>query len=346
MRPMMHQDIRALARNDAKRVKKQAAYVITITKDGVHVRKNKNPILRVIAIIGPGTIISASFKTRDGYYLPKSTLGEKFSECVLSEIGIADARPYARARNNNGSARRRKWFFLDERQYALVAPIVFKLIQEIADRKVSRRKNGHQYELPISRYNLRFKQGVIQQREGKRHFGRGCRFSTYKGDGFIHDIYWAALRAHHLQRHLRGLAKYIHRFLNAQYGSRGYRISISKLKGFLEIKLQLQSKVERKPRASLAKYHLVELLKFLPKKTFYTELTEIVSEITGWEGVDFKEQMLAHSGATNKEARIGSMQLEITSDVQELKKGKDLTVFEVFSSNVQQAEYMTLEPAI
>ena len=344
MRPMTHQDTRALARNDAKRVKKQAAYVITVTKDGVHVRRNKNPILRVIAVIGSGAITDASFKTRDGYYLPQSMLGAEFSESLLAEVGIADARPYARARNNHGSARRRKWFFLDERQYALAAPVVFKLIQEIADRKISLRKNGYQYELPIFRYNLRFKQGMLPQREGKKHFVRGCRFSVYREDQFVHDLYWAALRANHLKRHLRGLAKYVHRFLNAMY-SRGYRTSISKLKGFQEIKLQLQSKIERKPRASLAKYHLVEFLKFLPKKTFYTEITEIVSEITGWGGVDFEEQRLAHSGAPNKEARIGFMQLEITSDVQELKKGNNLTVFEVFSSGIREEDRI-IEPAI
>lgn len=315
--------IPVLIGNDARRVKKEAAIVFLIDRNGgnkVKILKNPESRLNIIAIVGPS-----------------QAFGRKFEEAVLCEIGIGASRPYHEARKPNGTRKerepinipaRRKWFSLSQEQYLAVAPVLFRCLQELTNHKVSRWKTGHHNNNPFfirsprNYFSIRNKKLI--RKETFRNFPIGTRYAVSIADKcLLSDIFWADLKSREWQ--LRKLAKFVDKRLSP-YRNGGYkkRKSFSKLEGVKDIQRSFST------NKYLSKYLLVEMMnKYLPRgvnNAFWRELCDLVE----WDGEELSEEhKLAASAHPDPELRLGGIQFRITTG---LDRKKDHIVLEVFPS--------------
>ena len=127
---------RQKVRRDAEFVKNEARVVVFVNEDfNVSVKCNNQGKLSVIGIIGPGT-------SHNGYYLQES---------LLDEIGIGCSRSFHKGKvperfQSPGEPKsitfRYRGFTLSQKQYLAVAPVVFKIIQQLADERIAGWRSG------------------------------------------------------------------------------------------------------------------------------------------------------------------------------------------------------------
>jgi hypothetical protein len=197
-----------LVERDVARVREHAYAVITLDARGdFNIRLHPaHPGLSVIAVVGPGR-----------------HNGRKYREALLCEIGLCRGRPYAQANRPAAEVktgefrqipRRRKWFWLTDAQYAVVAPQIFRMIGCLARKKVAGRRAGTVKNPFYIRTNTSF-----FSRHGKRIFRRdvnlpivtGARFSFgYADRRLLADVLWAERNLNDAAiRRMNGLARYI-----------------------------------------------------------------------------------------------------------------------------------------
>ena len=173
---------------DVARAENLALAVFEITKDAQVIYKpNKNPRLSVLAIVGPPLLCEEEIYKS----LSPEVLG-CFKKVLLAEIGVRRGRPYSEA-NGIGShrglpclPRRRKWFYLTEKQYNLVAPQVFCWLFDFACRRANKWKtkdSGRNIPVRKKMYNRRENRWFYT--ESKEHVLRGTRFSVAPNDRLL-----------------------------------------------------------------------------------------------------------------------------------------------------------------
>lgn len=195
---------------DIALLKKEARAVISIGAEDVSVVWNDPFRLNVIAIIGEGWI--------DGMYCP---------EALLCEVGVSCVRPYVtaelpkgtRATNEANTIRARSLHTrMSEKQYVLVAPMLFGAIQEMADAMIARRVQNPDNlftkwtAVPIVAKG-RKRKIVSENRECK--IETGARFSIHRSDEIlVNDVHAAELfHNEDVQDCIRRAKKLIYRYL-------------------------------------------------------------------------------------------------------------------------------------
>ena len=182
---------RQKVRRDAEFVKNEARVVVFVNEDfNVSVKCNNQGKLSVIGIIGPGT-------SHNGYYLQES---------LLDEIGIGCSRSFHKGKvperfQSPGEPKsitfRYRGFTLSQKQYLAVAPVVFKIIQQLADERIAGWRSG----TPADPYFTRgARQGYSRSKERITNYSTrkgfvaiesGARFSVELSSLFAADIFWA-----------------------------------------------------------------------------------------------------------------------------------------------------------
>lgn len=181
-------------KSDVELIKKEARMVILIgPKNEINVFENMEGKINVIGIIGPGKA--------NGYY---------FQEALLEEIGISRSHPYRKGKvpealqeedKPKAITYRYSGFSLSQSQYLLVAPIIFDVIQGMADERVAGWQSGtpdNKFYVPgvKCRYNKTSER--LEYRSTKKGFvgvDSGVRFSASLEGFFARDIFWAGLIA-------------------------------------------------------------------------------------------------------------------------------------------------------
>lgn len=168
--------MREKVEGDVKLVSERARVVFYIDEEGsvINLHKNENWSINVIAIIGPGEDNRRNF----------------FEKAILFELGIGPTRPYHDTRiSGEWLHKRRKWFFLSERQYLAIRLLILSLMKEISMEKLTKRKNLtwtiKNQTIFMSRSRKR-----SSIRNGKKDSLTGVRFSVSKEDDyFLSEIY-------------------------------------------------------------------------------------------------------------------------------------------------------------
>ncbi len=223
MRGIKPSDYPHLADRDVELVRAEAAHLFIQDGDGFSYLKHRNPGLGIIAVIGKP--------------IAEPLLAElascRFDSAVLLEIGIGKSRPYHDARRPKDCAdgnsvwlpKRRKWFALAPEQYRAIAPEIFKLMQELTDRKIAARKCHPGNPFLISYLQRHYCQNTkrYSERTNTGNFPQGTRYCADLRDGsLLDDLYFATLFGNaQVARHMTGAANYICRCLN-RYKKNGY----------------------------------------------------------------------------------------------------------------------------
>jgi len=289
-----------LVQRDVDLAKKEAKVVINLSI--LDLAYNPKPGLGVIAIIGPGEFF-----------------GRKYREALLCEIGLGQSRPYHNAKKpkayckvdeSRWMEKRRKWFSLSEEEYLAIAPLIFKIFQELTDKKVATWKHGFYSDdpflLPTPRNYFSRRQKKLYQSISMMPQRKGIRFAVSKKDEFfVRDIYWAALNSSDLKIHLNGLARFIDLYLSPY--KKPLRRSFSKLKRVIRIKRTCLSLLSMR-----GAYLLSEILRCLPKRQ-RNPLWPHLTDLLGDDGNPTKERRLADSVLPDPKSRVGYIELKITT---------------------------------
>jgi hypothetical protein len=321
-----------LASNDVALVRAEARIVLEIVSaEKFSERWNPNGRLSIIAIIGP---------TEDGE--------QYYDSALLCEIGIGKTRPYNEAKKpkqflNIGETKclpaRRKWFYLSTEQYILVAPRIFKIMQDLTDVCVGKWQTKGGFEIPTPRnfYTFRSKKILKSRWNTPRSWQRGCRFSVRKDEMFLGpDIFYCEYHSEKIANDLGGLARFIDKRLR-NYRQNGYTRDFCSLKGVIEISEILR----RRLRVSLAPEHLVQMLEFLPhgkKNLFWQPLCELIANISKWDGSVTLRKKMANLALKNPSSRLDKIELSIVSEIRPGKKMADIWVFEIFPTPTSEKE--------
>jgi hypothetical protein len=301
---------------DVALVKDKAAVVVAIEGEEVKVTYNPRPALGIIAIIGPG-------QARDYH----------FSEAVLDEISIGESRPYHQAKlplkmRRDGESPnityRRRDFSLTSEQYLLVAPTVFRILQELADQRVGSREcgpwNSYQVHSPVSHYSRKGRR--LSEWVGKRSVLGASGFAVSVDSLFLPDIYQAELNFNiFLRRFLDGLAKFTD--LCLEHRRKDWRGK----KNFWDLK-KVSKVMNIIKRKKLPLYLLVELMGYLPggqKNKFWQDL----GNFFGWGGDQTPEREISCLALPDPKSRVGDVQIRVTTG---LEAAKDHIVVEVLHS--------------
>lgn len=300
-------------RRDVELVRAKAAIVLEVSQeDKVKIFFNQNPALGVIAIIGPGKVY-----------------GQYFPEAVLEEIGLGKSRPFHNAKTpkefcEKGTSRhiscRNNFFGLNKNQYLAIVPIVFRLLQQLANYRAAR----WQYQSFFSfdehyLYDQKRKKDWVY---GKiRAWPRGGRFSVRKNSFFAADIFWLLFNQQPTVDYLRGLARYIVRRLERVNKNWQGNTNFVELSAVQVILRNINSK------KTLSRYLLIEMFFFLPPAKNY-RLWPFIADLLGWEESLSHEKQKALEALPDAKYRVGKINLRIMRQLK-LSKDKDHIVFEV-----------------
>lgn len=312
MRGLRPDLIPVLVARDVAVVKKEAAIVVHLNGNGVVINRNPEPRLNVLAVIGPG-----------------EAFGKKFEEALLCEVGIGKSRPYHMAnkprqsRTGGESAKvmpRRKWFYLSDKQYQQLAPIVFSVLQETTNQAVRGWKksffNNNPWYVPARRSFFLKRWKKVKTSEKAYAILRGTRYAVSLADRhFLSDIFSAELETN--QQRLSGLRRYLDKRLSIV----ARRKRNGRPKAFVDVEAALDKKY-------LSRYLAIEVLRrFVPWHRFFDELCALV----GWNGKDATpEHKLIAAALPRSEQRLNEIQIRVTTG---LDQKKDHIVFEVFPNN-------------
>lgn len=312
-------------KRDIEKVKKHSRVVLRICKDNiVEIIENKNKVrLDVIAVLGPARRFNRNWE-----------------EVILAEVGFRSTRPYNkvmgldRTPDEKTIPKRRKWFSLSKEQYELIAPIVFKRIEGFALKKVLSWEKGPFSDDPFlipSTWHFWTKRGKkFYSRVSWMARKRGIRFSvSLKDIFFIKDVYWAELNLNkdikggflYGKGQINGLVNFIDKRINWYRSDRNYkgRKPFRELTGVKQVEKILQ-------RPSLSQHLKIEVVRRLrdEKKNIFSEY---IADMINWDGLESRESKLAKSVLANPKARLGNIQLRVTTG---LETAKNYIVFEVY----------------
>jgi hypothetical protein len=294
--------IARLVSQDVQRVKNQAAIVFEIEEGKIRFSRNENPLLDIIAVIGPGWYSET-----------------KFNEAILLEIGIGKSRPYHLARRpgnlrKNGESSylppRRKWFSLSQEQYCQIAPIIFKTLKELSLEQIQGREcnSSNPFYAPTSRLYWSRHQKSLFENENKIPCRPHTRFAVSLQDQFlISDVYCAEINLNRpLRNQLAGLANFIDLYL-APYKN-GFKRSFLTLKRVKNVQKRINHAWFCRPS------HLrLHLLNFLSKKDKNPLWPYLTSHLIPWDGQPTAEIRLIERVLDNPQSRLGDIQLKVTT---------------------------------
>jgi hypothetical protein len=312
---------------DVERIRAHAAIVLELKGSRVIRHDNPNPTLSILAVVGPG-----SYK------------GVTFPDAVLLEIGLGRGVPYHAARvprklrkkcDTSTLAQRWPVCQLDVRHYYRLSPMIFQILQEVTDRRVSTWKCGVDNPFIIRSPRTWYtKRNGLALEQTFRAFPRGCRFSVSKRDWpMLADIYWAQLNAVvNGQR-----ARFIDKLLS------GYKAGSGLERGRYGrwLREELQTRCPRKGVRLVQPYVLVDLLHHLPhgnKNRHYQHLAQVIGDVTGWSGGPTPEQDLAGRTCPNPPRRLEDIRLRDISGLRSQDESKDHVVIELFPTEGQRKE--------
>lgn len=312
MRGIKPDDYRLLAERDVELVRAEAAHLFIMNENGFSYRKHSDPGLGIIAVIGEP-------KTEP---LHPDLINSGIKNAVLLEIGIGKSRPYhetslPQSRRNGNTGRnwlvkRRKWFSLSPDQYAAIAPELFKLMENLTDRKVAGRKchpgNPFVLNYPTRHYSQNNKRYSERIKTG--FFPQGTRYSVNLSDELmLNDLYWATLYGNlQVIRHISGAANFINRCLN-RYKQNGYDSEkFERLKGIEYIRNSLNSSL-------FSDWLKREVLYYLPGGNSY-RFFENLAHYFELDLEDYPEKKRAlKANQTRPKTRLGQIQLRVLREV-------------------------------
>lgn len=303
--------------NDVELVRKTAVVVIEIDgQDDVVICENcsdfNSRLGGTIAVIGPTRI--------DDLY---------FERAVLLEVGIGPSRPYKQGWISDGVNKRwfterKKCFSITKGQYLVCAPIIFKYLQKIADKRVAQWKCNldNPFFVPGTKKWWSHREKKMYVDKASIAITPATRFSVSIEDGLIlSDIFWAELEGNAtLKKYLKGLTGFIDKRLkrNRQEGYRDF----SKLKAAEDARSAL---------SRIPFYMKVEIMeRFFEKTASRINTYNDLATMIGWDFSQTKERRLADAALPDCGQRVGEMQVRITGG---LDNGKDYIVFEVAAKN-------------
>lgn len=305
MRGMKPDWVPELVARDVARVERHAAYVLQINGAGVEVVKNQDPKIQVVAVIGPG-----------------SAFGQNFDRAVLLEVGIGRARPW---QETSSAPKRRPWFQMTPEQYLVVAPTLFRILQEEVNRKVSawKRGPGNPIYLPVRKTHF---YRNIHPRSSQVHVQRGCRFSVARRDWLLlADLYWGLL---HVSEHrkIRGSGRYLETVLTMACGKKNLRVAHE------DLVLQLAHRLDNgSGRGSWPRYQVWAARKYGRQANLsgLPLLEQFLREQLDWHGEDMPEEVIAEQALPGKEERVRGLCLRDISGTRSSESGKPYLVFEM-----------------
>ncbi len=310
------QDCCESVKKDVINSSKHALYVVLIHPDNQNfsVLKNKNPKLSVISILGPGI-------------LNKQGRQKAFPKALLTEIGVSATRPYHRSKGISWQSgqpkipQRKNWFQLTKEQYLLIAPILFKLIQILAEKRVAGWKNKKFW---LETNNNFYKIGKLESSINFKEWTKGARFSFNKKDELLlSDLYWAENQNPQVILWIEKLPKFISKRLSVyQYPKYKGKKPFSKLKGAQDI---LERTYLKKLLPHL-QYKVIENISHGKNNPFYHDLQTLLN-LTNYKQIEEKLIQKAEK-LNNPEQRTQEIVLKIISGFENHKR--DYIVFEVF----------------
>lgn len=265
-----------------------------------------------IAVIGPGTVDDIHFE-----------------RAILLEIGVGPSRPYKQGWISDGMdkkwfSERKKCFSISQDQYLACAPIIFKYLQKIADKRVAQWKCNLDNPFYISgtrkHWSHRGRKMYID--DVIRTKVPAVRFSVSTKDSLIlSDIFLAEIEINEsMKKSLKGLAGFIDKRLKRN--RENHYVDFSKLKAAEDIGKSLMR---------LPLYLKAEMLeRFFGKRQDRNKIYNDLAELIGWDFEKTRERRSADVALPDINERIGDIQIAITSSFQE---GKDYIVFEVVARN-------------
>jgi len=312
---------------DVEEIKKSAAFVMELSRDDriVFINENHNPGLNAIAVIGP---IKGFSGVVDKAVVSASQQVEK---ALLTEIGIGATYPYRRAirlKRKEGEPheifRRGKWFDLSPEQYQSVAPVIFRIIELLAYKKVINWEWGQYSDKKFVYSFLRkyfVKRRKMQDRWARPRIAeRGVRFSVSVKDRYsLSDVYWAELVLNHdMKDRVNRLVNSIDLRLNTDSHEYKGRKDFCKLKRAKDVRDSLSD-------SRLEKHLLIEVVRLLRQRRqfFWMDIADMI----GWDGSEPEEKKLVKTVLLDPNSRLSDIRLKITTG---LDAGKDHIVFEVF----------------
>lgn len=306
------------AQRDVRLVMERAKIVLRILdNEEVEIVRNHRYSLNVIAITG---------MDYDG-------------EVLLEEIGLFRTKPFRVSRigrigrkksdpkGRTFCSSRSRAVRLTEDQYCLVAPIVFQLLQELVDERVSGWKRGSKDPVFIWSPNCWFSRSSKKFFDSwkPRYWPRGLRFSVMRDSFFAQDTCWAELNTNIIVRqYLKGLASFIGLCLNDVQKKWREEKKFKDLEVVKKIVKVLESK-------SLSRHLLIEMLmSYLPTwiwkgSLIWTEMAEII----GWQEGDADELRIAAEALPDPRMRLEDMQIRIVNN-KSSECAKKYIFFEVF----------------
>jgi len=309
---------------DVARVENLALAVFEITKDNqVIYRSNKNPRLSVLAIVGPPLLCE-----KEIYKSLSPEILSCFKKVLLAEIGVRRGRPYSEA-NGIGSyrglpclPRRRKWFYLTEKQYNLAAPQVFCWLFDFACRRANswKARDSGRY-IPVRKKIYDRKKNRWSYISTKEHVSRGTRFSVSPKDELLAaDICLIDRLTQTVLRRMQkgGLVRLIDLVLTNLQRKRKIKNWEREIENiFSESKVPFVDKVEA----------IRSHQDFLPLKYRFKNHNDFF-----WKQIKVlygrkKEKVKSENGDAGLRQRCGDIKLILTADH---KKPKKYLVFEIF----------------
>jgi len=295
------------------RMRQCARIVLEINGERLQIFRNEDPKINVIAVIGSSS----------------RTYGQKV---VLEEIGLWRTRPFSEGKlacsdiSGDGVryiAPRINVFHLAPEQYNLVAPEIFKILQEMVDLQTSQWKCSSCNPFCVWSSRSRYSQKGRKLHKRKKLTGllRGLRFSIHStSEMLLSDLYWAELNLNSsLRFYLEGLAKFIDLRLSGYKRSWKGKVEFRQLKGVREIFSILYEK-------NLPKYLLAEMMSYLPGREgneFWWHLCDLFNLY----GYECDEKKLSCGALSDPQKRLGNIQLRIVTGINEAKK---YVAFEIF----------------
>jgi len=289
---------------DVRNVIRFARYVITILPDEkFRVDENPNYKLGIIAVIGQT---------------------EKFEKVVLLEVGIGPSRPYHPS--EKVYSKRRKWFWLTEKQYNLIAPALFELVAVITKEQVAKRKNAF-FSFSFTKRKYTYRKKGFTSYEKRKQFPQGSCFSVNLSDSFVaNDICYAELHINkQVHKEIYGLGRLIDKRVNWYSPSRYKGKRTFKT---LKVREDLILLTKRLPRH--LKQHLVSFFPNGKSTMFYFHILNLLQVF----GDDLcQEIQIADQALPKPKNRLRNIQLKTTRK----HKDQNIVVFEVFPQEMDMS---------
>ena len=308
------------ATEDVALVRKFARIVITLTGDSVSVHTQNNPLLNVIAVVGPTVHDSVPIQ-----------------EAVLCEIGLVRARPYQRAarwwRKRSKSAQKRTWeirarvnaFSLSDHQYRIVAPVVFQLLVDWMKSVTSRWKDIYAH--------LNTNRAYINRR-GRHEFGsymvnwpRGPKISVSTTDSLLcADLFQAEISDPFWEDQLEGLGAIVDMTLKPL--DQGYREPWQATKQAQRARELIEARLSTIPGYILEKLQYADVPKGWSLSPFQTNdrralrrerraslIREVLGDVYHWQ------QEIANTALPGTKERINELMVRDISSLRRREKG-------------------------